>query len=91
LHVTVKFGYIDTPNVPALLPLLNALKVNGCHVESDVSYFLSKIDLHLGKEPGLNAWRKRLFLATSRLTADAADFFRLPRDQTLIMGARINI
>jgi KUP system potassium uptake protein len=90
-HVTVKFGYMDTQNVPALLPRLNALNVKGCLVEGDVSYFLSKIELHMGKEPGLNAWRKRLFLATSRLSADAAEYFQLPRDQTVIMGARIDI
>jgi KUP system potassium uptake protein len=90
-HVTVEFGYMDTPNVPALLPLINRLKVKDCQVEGEVSYFLSKIDLHMGKEPGLNPWRKRLFLATSRLTADAAEYFQLPRDQTVIMGARIDI
>ncbi len=90
-YVTVKFGYMDTPNVPALLPLINARKIEGCLATGDVSYFLSKIDLHLGKEPGLSSWRKRLFLATSRLTADAAEYFQLPRDQTVIMGARINI
>src|SRR6201999_3967074 len=26
-HVTVKFGYMDTPNVPALLPLMNQAEI----------------------------------------------------------------
>jgi KUP system potassium uptake protein len=90
-HVTVKFGYMDAPDVPALLPLINGTKARGCVVEGEVSYFLSKIDLHLGPRPGMNQWRKRLFLATSRMTADAAEYFQLPRDQTVIMGARIDI
>jgi KUP system potassium uptake protein len=90
-HVTVKFGYMDKPDVPALLPLLDRAKVKGCMAEEEVSYFLSKIDLHMGKRPGFNRWRKRLFLATSRMTADAAEYFQLPRDQTVIMGARIDI
>jgi KUP system potassium uptake protein len=34
-------------------------------------------------------WRKHLFLATAKITADAAEHFRLPRDQTVIMGSRI--
>jgi KUP system potassium uptake protein len=58
-----------------------------------VSYFLSAIDLHLsphGKH-GWRIWRKRLFIATSRLTADAAEYFQLPRDRTVIMGSRIEI
>jgi KUP system potassium uptake protein len=36
-------------------------------------------------------WRKRLFIATSYITADAADRFGLPRDRTVIMGSRIEV
>jgi KUP system potassium uptake protein len=34
-------------------------------------------------------WRKRLFVATSRITADAAEYFGLPRNRTVIIGSRI--
>jgi KUP system potassium uptake protein len=59
--------------------------------ESRISYFLSTIDLHMGTHPGMSRWRKRLFLATARLTADAAEYFRLPRDNTVILGSRIEL
>jgi KUP system potassium uptake protein len=91
VHVMAKFGYMDTPDVPALLPLLDHVEVKGHVSTGEVSYFLSKIDLHPGNGPGFSRWRKRLFLATSRLTADAAEYFQLPRDSTVIMGARIDI
>jgi KUP system potassium uptake protein len=39
----------------------------------------------------MSRWRKHLFLATSRITADAAEHFRLPREQTVIMGSRIEL
>jgi KUP system potassium uptake protein len=39
----------------------------------------------------MSRWRKRLFLATARLTADAAEYFRLPRDRTVVMGARVEL
>ena len=39
----------------------------------------------------MSRWRKRLFLATSRITADAAEYFGLPRDRTVIMGSRIEV
>jgi KUP system potassium uptake protein len=39
----------------------------------------------------MSLWRKRLFLATARLTADAAEYFQLPRDRTVIMGSRIEL
>jgi KUP system potassium uptake protein len=36
-------------------------------------------------------WRKRLFVATSHVTADAADYFGLPRERTVIMGSLIEV
>jgi len=91
-HVTARFGYKDTPNVPELLPLLAEQHQRVVNSE-EISYFLSTIDLHL--KPGVrhdwNRWRKRLFITTSRLTADAAEYFQLPRERTVIMGSRIEI
>ncbi len=37
------------------------------------------------------AWRKRLFIATSHITADAAAYFGLPLDRTVIIGSRLQI
>jgi KUP system potassium uptake protein len=39
----------------------------------------------------MSPWRKRLFLATSRITADAAEHFHLPPERTVIMGSRIDV
>ena len=36
-------------------------------------------------------WRKHLFIATSHITADAANYFGLPPDRTVVMGSRIEI
>jgi KUP system potassium uptake protein len=36
-------------------------------------------------------WRKRLFVATNHISADAAEYFRLPRDRTVIMGSLIEV
>lgn len=55
------------------------------------TYFLSKIQLQLGPDPGLAPWRKRLFLATSHMTADASEHFGLPRDRTVLLGAHVDI
>ncbi len=56
-----------------------------------ISYFLSTIEVRPGNTPGMSRWRKRLFIATTRLTADAAEYFQLPRDRTVIMGSRIEL
>jgi KUP system potassium uptake protein len=90
-HVTAHFGYMDTPAVPALLPLIHKDEGRGALDDTEVSYFLSTIEVRMGNSPGMSRWRKRLFIATSRLTADAAEYFKLPRDRTVIMGSRIEL
>jgi KUP system potassium uptake protein len=90
-HVTARFGYMDDTKVPPLLPLIRKADVESPLQESDVSYFLSAIALRLGTTPGMSQWRKRLFLATAQITADAAEHFRLPRERTVVMGSRIEL
>ena len=90
-HVTVRYGYMDQIDVPALLPLIRKADVESPLNEGDVSYFLSTIDIHPGTTPGMSRWRKRLFIATAEITADAAEYFRLPRESTVIMGSRIEL
>jgi KUP system potassium uptake protein len=91
IHVTARFGYMDQANVPGLLPLIRAAELESPLDDDKLSYFLSRIELHQGNTPGMSRWRKHLFLATSRITADAAEYFQLPRDRTVIMGSRIDL
>jgi KUP system potassium uptake protein len=90
-HVSARFGYMDRPDVPEVLRLVAAADIE-CPLEVDqASYFLSTIELRRGDVPGLARWRKGLFLATSRIAADAAEYFGLPRDRTIIMGSQVEV
>jgi KUP system potassium uptake protein len=91
IYVTARFGYMDRTNVPDLLPLIRSADPGNPLPEDNLSYFVSRIELVPGHEPGMSRWRKRLFIATSRITADAAESFRLPRERTVIMGSRIEL
>jgi KUP system potassium uptake protein len=91
IHVTARFGYMDQTNVPGLIPLIRAAAIESPLHDHKLSYFVSRIELVQGKTPGMSRWRKRLFIATSRITADAAEYFRLPRERTVIMGSRIEL
>jgi KUP system potassium uptake protein len=90
-HVTARFGYMDRTDIPGLLPLIRATGAEGLGHDDSPSYFLSRIEIVPGRTPGMSRWRKRLFIATSRITADAAEYFQLPRDGTLIVGSRIEL
>jgi KUP system potassium uptake protein len=93
MHVTARFGYMDKAHVPSLVPLMDDIGVHGCSPDGRLSYFVSRIELELapGHAPGMSHWRKRLFIATSRITADAAESFGLPRERTVIMGSRLEL
>jgi KUP system potassium uptake protein len=82
---------MEDPNVPAVLDTAGRRGMITSVDLADASYFLSAIDLQLSDAPGMSQWRKRLFIATSHATSDAADYFGLPRDRTVIMGSRIDV
>jgi len=71
--------------------MLERLEDEGKIAIDDASYFLSKLELIRGRKKTMAQWRKRLFIATSYITADAAQRFGLPRDRTVIMGSRIEV
>ena len=91
IHVTARFGYMDQTNVPDLLPRIRDANIERSLRDDKLSYFVSRIELIQGHTPGMSRWRKRLFIATSRITADAAEYFGLPRERTVIMGSRIEL
>jgi KUP system potassium uptake protein len=90
-HITARFGYMEQPDVPVALrcaaegPLGFPIEVE------EASYFLSTIELRPGEAPGMSRWRKRLFLASSHVASDAADYFALPRERTVVLGSLIEV
>jgi KUP system potassium uptake protein len=91
IHVSACYGYMEVPNIPAALRLLDPAHTEG-HIDVDeASYFLSKLELTPGEEPTMVPWRKRLFIATSYITSDAAGYFGLPLERTVIIGSRIEV
>ena len=90
-HVTAKFGYLETPDVPGALRQLGPAATEGRLQVDSASYFLSKIELQCGPAPTMARWRKKLFIATSLTAADAAEAFALPRANTVVMGSHIEV
>ena len=89
-YVVVRVGYMERPDVPAALRLVDPAMAAGPIDVDHATYFLSDVNLRVGPEPTMAAWRKRLFVAISRMTSDA-EYFGLPMDRTIIIGARIEI
>lgn len=91
VHVTVYAGYMERPDVPAALAMLPADVTEGGVDLDEASFFLSHLELVPGESTDMAGWRKRLFVATSFLTADAAGYFNLPQDRTILIGSRMEM
>jgi KUP system potassium uptake protein len=87
--VGVKYGYFEEFDVPATLRLIEQAGVESPLEVDEALFFLSKIELKISTKPGMSRLRKELFLATSLISAEPAEYFRLPPERTVILGAQI--
>ncbi|MCW2967850.1 MAG: potassium transporter, partial [Solirubrobacteraceae bacterium] len=90
-HVTARFGFQDEQNIPRALALAVDQGLEGAVDPDEASYFLSKITIVPTKAPGMRRWRKKLFLVISRNAASPVEYYGLPDDRTVVMGAHIEV
>jgi len=86
-RMTLTYGFMDQPDVPAALGLCQA---RGLHTEpAETSYFLSRETLV--PRAGMAHWREALFAAMSRNASSAADYFRLPGNAVVELGTKVQL
>jgi KUP system potassium uptake protein len=92
VHLTARFGFQDDPDV---LDTLRLAASRGLERDIDIdgaSYFLSKITIVRSDEtPGMSRWREKLFVAMSRTAASPVEYFGLPPDRIVTVGAHIEL
>lgn len=88
-RVTARYGFMQTPNVPRLLAVCLG---EGLAVDlDDTSYFLGRETLLTGGPSRMARWRKHLFAYLSRNSRPATQFFGLPANRVVELGAQIEI
>jgi KUP system potassium uptake protein len=90
-HVTAFFGYMDRTDVPRVLRLMQKHDLEFPLEPASATYYLSKVELMPGDDESMARWRKHVFLALGHVASDAAEYFHLPRERTLIVGSRIYV
>jgi KUP system potassium uptake protein len=90
-HITARFGFQDDADVPATLRLADAAGLERPVDLADSAYFLSRITVVATDAPGMARWRKRLFVAISRNAANPVEYFVLPLERTVVMGAHVDL
>jgi KUP system potassium uptake protein len=86
-RVIVRYGFMQTPNVPAALTL--GEKAGLAFDLMDTSFFLSRETLIPSAIPGMALWREALFSWMLRNAATAMNFFRLPPNRVIELGTQI--
>jgi KUP system potassium uptake protein len=88
-HVTVHFGFVEIPNLPAVLTLA---KKDGVPVLDKASYYIERDDLVSRKHRNpLSRWRVALFSFMWRNSAHAVDRFKIPSSALIEIGRRIQL
>jgi len=90
VHVTARFGYHDTLNIPDALAQARKQGMLERNLDLEhASYFVSRITITPTNDPAMRGWRKNLFIAMALNASSAIDHFGLPGDRTIVMGARV--
>jgi len=87
--VTAHYGFMESPKV---LDVLRRCKQQDLRVnESDISFYLGRETLLSMKGSGMAEWRKVLFRFLSRNARSATDFFAIPPNRVVEIGAQIEL
>ena len=87
--VRLRFGFMETPNVNRAL---GTCRKQGLDFEGKkTSFFLGRRKLVASPDVGMPVWQDRLFILMSRLAADPSDYYRLPRDRVVELGAQVAV
>ncbi len=84
------YGFMDKPDIPAAL----AVMCQKCGFEFNIlatSFFLSRETLVPTAETAMSTWREQLFVTMSRLSGSAVEFFSIPTNRVIELGARIEM
>ncbi len=87
--VTAHYGFMESPKVLDVLRRckLQELRLN----ESDISFYLGRETLLSMKGSGMAEWRKVIFRFLSRNARSATDFFEIPPNRVVEIGAQIEL
>jgi KUP system potassium uptake protein len=92
-HLTIRFGFSETPDVPGALHSACIAEVLDLDPEAmdHASFFISRGTIRRTRAAGMVRWRKNLFVALAHNAADPAARFQLPSDRTVTMGSDVDI
>ena len=88
-QIDAHFGFAQTPNVPRELQRAEIPGVDLAH--GKISYFVGRANVKSTPHLGMARWREHLYVVLSRLATRTPEFFRIPPEQVIELGAQVEI
>lgn len=83
------YGFKETPDV---LQVIDDLKAYGIECDSmDTSFFLARDSVIPSAIPGMAIWREKIFAWMYQNAAKPSDFYQIPTNRVVELGAKIEI
>lgn len=88
-QIDVSYGFKNEPDIPNVLALCAP---HGLYFEPmETSYFISRQTIISTPGSGMARWREGLFVTMSRNARDAADYYQIPSNRVIEVGAQVEI
>ncbi len=88
-RVILRYGFMEYPDLPAAL---SKCTLDGLGFDMmRTTFFLSRETVDTGAKRGLRNLARRIFIWMHRNATDATEFFRIPRNRIVELGARIEL
>jgi KUP system potassium uptake protein len=87
-RVVAQYGFMETPNVPEVLRLAAA---HGLATFGRTSYFLGRETFIATGRSQLPGWRRALFMFLARNARPPTEFFGIPPNDVVELGAQIEV
>jgi len=90
-RIKARYGFMETPNVPYILSRAKDAGIKSEKLQT--TYYLGRENLipNPHSKARLASWRKKLFIFMSRNSRSATEFFGIPSNRVVELGAQIEL
>ncbi len=87
--ITMSFGYMETPNI--LKGIAACRKLGLAFDIMSTSFFMSRRSLKASPHSGMPVWQDKIFIALASSADSATDYFHIPAERVVEIGAQVTI
>jgi KUP system potassium uptake protein len=88
-NARIQYGFMEDPDVPEVL---GHLRLAGVPIdEDDVTFFLGRETIVVGRRKGMAVWREKLFVLMARNAVRATAFYKLPPERVVELGVQVEM